>query len=54
MLVEHATGLVMSTRETIAVLNSGQTIAEGIPVEVLSHPDVVKASLGGTAGAGQP
>jgi branched-chain amino acid transport system ATP-binding protein len=54
LLVEHDMGLVMSVCDTITVLNFGQKIAEGTPVEVQNSPEVVKAYLGETVGAEQP
>jgi branched-chain amino acid transport system ATP-binding protein len=54
LLVEHDMGLVMSICDTITVLNFGQKIAEGTPVEVQSNPEVIKAYLGETIGAEQP
>ena len=54
LLVEHDMGLVMSICDTITVLNFGQKIAEGTPVEVQNNPEVIKAYLGETVGAEQP
>jgi branched-chain amino acid transport system ATP-binding protein len=54
ILVEHDMGLVMSVCDTITVLNFGQKIAEGTPVEVQNNPEVIKAYLGETVGAEQP
>jgi branched-chain amino acid transport system permease protein len=45
-LIEHDMLLVESLSDTITVINFGKKIAEGTPVEVLRHPDVVAAYLG--------
>jgi branched-chain amino acid transport system ATP-binding protein len=50
LLVEHDMGLVMNICDTITVLNFGRKIAEGTPRDVQSHPEVIKAYLGESAG----
>jgi branched-chain amino acid transport system ATP-binding protein len=46
LLVEHHMDLVMSICDRIVVLNFGQVIAEGTPVEIRSNADVATAYLG--------
>jgi branched-chain amino acid transport system ATP-binding protein len=46
LLVEHDMRLVMGISDTVVVLNNGRVIAEGAPVEIQSHPDVIRAYLG--------
>jgi branched-chain amino acid transport system ATP-binding protein len=46
LLVEHNMRAVMGTCERIVVLNFGQTLTEGTPAEVSSHPAVIEAYLG--------
>ncbi len=47
VLVEHDMDLVMNISDRITVLNHGQVIAEGQPLEVQRHPEVIRAYLGG-------
>ena len=47
LLVEHDMRLVMGISDTVVVLNHGRVIAEGPPAMIQTHPDVVRAYLGG-------
>ena len=46
LLVEHHMNLVMSISDWVVALNFGRRIAQGVPAEVRSHPELVRAYLG--------
>jgi branched-chain amino acid transport system ATP-binding protein len=46
ILVEHDMGLVMDIADRILVLDFGQVIGVGTPLEIQKNPDVIKAYLG--------
>jgi branched-chain amino acid transport system permease protein len=47
LLVEHDIELVRSICDVVVVLDFGRVIAQGPPAEVLAHPAVIAAYLGG-------
>lgn len=46
LLIEHDMKLVMGICDRITVLNFGQMLAQGVPSEIQSNPDVIKAYIG--------
>ncbi len=46
ILVEHDMAVVMGIADRILVLDFGRVIAQGVPSEIQTNPDVIKAYLG--------
>ena len=46
LLIEHDMELVMGICERLYVLNFGEIIATGKPIEIQNNPEVIRAYLG--------
>jgi len=46
VLVEHDIGVVMDIADRIIVVDNGIVLAEGLPQQIATNPDVIKAYLG--------
>ena len=49
VFVEHVMSAVLALSDRLVVLNQGEVIAEGLPQDVMSRPEVVRAYLGDEA-----
>ena len=47
LLVEHNVSIVMGLCDHIVVINYGKKIAEGLPEDIKTRPEVIRAYFGG-------
>jgi ABC-type branched-subunit amino acid transport system ATPase component len=46
LMVEHIVKAIVGLSDRILVLNMGEKIAEGLPQEIIHHPEVIDVYLG--------
>lgn len=46
LMIEHLVGVILALSDRVLVLNFGRELFQGIPEEVIAHPDVIESYLG--------
>ena len=46
LMIEHLVGVILALSNRILVLNFGRELFQGLPEEVIAHPDVIESYLG--------
>jgi branched-chain amino acid transport system ATP-binding protein len=46
LMIEHLVGVILALSDRMLVLNFGRELFQGLPEEVIAHPDVIESYLG--------
>ena len=46
LMIEHLVGVILALADRVLVLNFGRELFQGMPEEVIAHPDVIESYLG--------
>jgi branched-chain amino acid transport system ATP-binding protein len=46
LMIEHLVGVILALSDRVLVLNFGRELFQGLPDEVIAHPDVIESYLG--------
>ncbi len=46
LMIEHLVPVILALAEHVVVLNFGQELYQGLPAEVMAHPEVIESYLG--------
>jgi branched-chain amino acid transport system ATP-binding protein len=46
LMIEHLVGVILALSDRVLVLNFGRELFQGLPEEVIAHPDVIESYLG--------
>jgi branched-chain amino acid transport system ATP-binding protein len=46
LMIEHLVGVILALSDRVLVLNFGRELFQGLPEEVVAHPDVIESYLG--------
>jgi branched-chain amino acid transport system ATP-binding protein len=46
LMIEHLVGVILALADRVLVLNFGRELFQGVPEEVIAHPDVIESYLG--------
>ncbi len=46
LMIEHLVGVILALTDRVLVLNFGRELFQGLPEEVVAHPEVIDSYLG--------